>query len=337
MRIGVIGVGHLGRHHAKILKSLPRVELVGLHDEVQERAFELAQELEVRTFRSSVELLSAVDAVSIAVPATRHLAVSAVCFDQGKHVFLEKPIAASLAEADEIVSQASSRGVVLQVGHVERFNPAVKLAEGMVRNPRFIEGHRLGPFAGRGTDVDVVLDLMIHDIDLVRHFVQDRVVKVDAVGVPVLSATGDIANARIEFQNGCTANLTSSRVSQKQVRKLRFFQTDSYVSVDCMEREVDVVRRSTKPSEPFPGKPVDVVEINGEGGVTIQKCTYRCEGGDPLRDELSHFVECILTGKQPAVGGAEARDSLQVALEIDETIRERSRQEVESPNRRSRT
>jgi predicted dehydrogenase len=333
VRVGVIGVGHLGGHHAKILRTLPDVELTGLHDEITDRARQLAQELGVRAFDSASELLSSVDAVTIAVPATRHLAVSQLCFDQKKHVFLEKPIASSLAEADRIVDASRKQGVLLQVGHIERFNPAVRLAGDFIRSPRFIEGHRLGPYAGRGTDVDVVLDLMIHDIDLINHFVQDSVTTVDAVGVPVLSATGDIANARLEFRNGCIANLTSSRVSQKQVRKLRFFQRDSYVSVDCKAKEVDVVRRITESAESMPGNPTDVVEIRGEGGVHIQKGTYRCEEGNSLRDELTDFVTCILTNRKPLVGGAEARDCLRVALAIDDTVRKRSSGEMEFSNR----
>jgi len=323
LRVGVIGVGHLGCQHARILKELPGVELVGLHDRLSERARKPASELGAAVFDRAEELLDAVDAVSVAVPATQHLGVARLCFERGKHVFLEKPLASSMPEADAIVRESTAKGLVLQVGHVERFNPAVKLAESLITSPRFVEGHRLGPFAGRGTDVDVVLDLMIHDIDLILHFVKSPVKAVDAVGVPVLSHAEDIANARMECENGCIANLTSSRVSQKQVRKLRFFQPDSYVSIDCMKREVDLVRKTAGRVEDFPEKPVEVTEIAGERGAHIQKSKYQCKEGDPLREELAEFVDCVRAHRKPVVGGGEARESLRVALLIAEAIRER--------------
>ena len=237
LRAGVIGVGHLGQHHARLYAALPDAVLVGVTDQDSERAQLIAERHGTKVFNDVQDLLDVVDVVSIAVPTSAHYRVAKACLNAGKHVLIEKPIAVNSTEAMELVELAKAKGCRIQVGHSERFNPIMHVMRPHIRRPAFIESHRIGPYSERGTDVDVVLDLMIHDIDLVLSFDPGPVEEVRAAGVPVLSSTIDIANARIQFQSGCVANLTASRVSLTKMRRLRVFQRDSYVSIDFQSRQ----------------------------------------------------------------------------------------------------
>ncbi|MDA8121134.1 MAG: Gfo/Idh/MocA family oxidoreductase [Deltaproteobacteria bacterium] len=309
LKVGVIGVGYLGRLHAEKLASFPDVRLVGVCDADPARGNAVAREFSTEHFDDRGRLLAAVDAVSIAVPTTDHYPVAIDSMRSGVHVLLEKPITSNLRQARALVRESSKRGLVFQIGHVERFNPAVRQAASVLAEPRFIECHRLGPFGVRGTDVDVVLDLMIHDIDLILSFVRSPVTRIQAVGVPVVSANVDIANARLAFENGCVANVTASRVSARKQRKIRIFQEDAYVSMDFVEHSIQVFRRT------FPHGPQGVPEISGEI-VETQK-------GDSLRDEIRAFVDCAREGVPPLVSGREGLEALEVAFRILRGMRRR--------------
>lgn len=300
-RAGVVGVGRQGRFHALKYKSLRDVELVGVFDIDKERAQKVAEECGVEFFDDLTRLLKRVDCVSVAVPTAEHGSVGSVCFQAGVDVLLEKPIAARRDEADRLDRLARQRGCILQVGHLERFNPALRALDGRVRDPRFIEVNRLAPFVDRGTDVDVVLDLMIHDIDVVAGLVHAPLQSVDSIGVPVLTPYPDIANARVRFENGCVANLTSSRVSMKRERKIRIFQADAYISVDYDLKQVRVYRKleeGAAQKHRIAMEEVSVVE------------------SDALEEEISSFVECVRTRKQPEVDGVAAIRALEIALRI---------------------
>jgi predicted dehydrogenase len=314
LRVGVVGVGHLGRHHARVYSALPSCELAGVYDVDAGRARAVADEFGTRATDGLSELIERADAVSIAVPTTAHREVALACLEAGVHVLIEKPIASDLEEAEAIVSAASRRGLVVQVGHVERFNPAIRAALAVLSEPRFIEAHRLGIFVPRGTDVAVVLDLMIHDIDLILSAVGSEVAWIDAVGIPVLSPSIDIANARIRFEDGCVANVTASRVSREKVRKIRFFQADAYITVDCLAPAVEVFRRRDVPEQTLwaiasgeiPGGLTDVVDHE----------TLTLDEGEPLRLELESFVDAVTTGSRPVVSGEDGLKALKVVLEI---------------------
>src|SRR3954468_13466623 len=242
MRVAVVGVGHLGKHHARIFRALPGVELAAVVDTNQARAEEVAAANQTRALMRSTSLLDRVDAVSIAVPTEQHLSVAMPFLEAGVPVLVEKPMARSLEEADAMIAAASRSGVALAVGHTERFNPAVEAARPMLQDPRFIEVHRLGTFPERSLDIDVVFDLMIHDLDVVLSLVHSEVESIEAVGVPVLTGRVDIANARIRFANGCIANLTASRISKDRVRKIRFFQPAAYLSIDYASQKLELWR-----------------------------------------------------------------------------------------------
>ncbi|HUR33181.1 MAG TPA: Gfo/Idh/MocA family oxidoreductase [Vicinamibacterales bacterium] len=300
MKIAVIGVGHLGRHHARIIGTLPGVELTAVVDVNQARAEEIAATNQTRALLRPTSLLGKVDAVTIAVPTEQHLAVALPFLESGIPVLVEKPMARSLQEADEMIAAAAKAGVVLAVGQTERFNPAVEAARTMVRDPRFIEVHRLGTFPERSLDIDVVFDLMIHDLDVVLSLVNAEVDSIEAVGVPVLTGRVDIANARVRFANGCIANFTASRISRDRVRKIRFFQPAAYVSIDYAAQKVEMYRL-----------------VKGEGPKPS------IEGGDlpvvneePLKRELSDFVDAVRTRRAPLVDGAQGRRALALATEI---------------------
>jgi predicted dehydrogenase len=309
LRVGVIGVGYLGRLHAQKMASFPDVAFVGVSDVDPERGKAVAAEAGTVFFADRKDLLPRVDAVSVAVPTTAHYRVAMDALRAGVHVLLEKPIAATVREGRALVREAAARKRVLQIGHLERFNPAMASAAAILREPRFIECHRLGSFGGRGTDVDVVLDLMIHDIDLILSFVRSPIVRVHAVGVPVISNNIDIANARITFASGCVANVTASRVSAKKQRKIRIFQEDAYVAMDFVEHAIQIFRR-TPPADPG-GQPL----ITGERLETRK--------GDPLRDEIRSFLDCVRTGQPPLVSGAEGVAALSAAFRIVRTMRTR--------------
>jgi predicted dehydrogenase len=300
MRVAVIGVGHLGRHHARILSALPGVDLVAVVDTNQARAEEIAAASNTRAFVRPTSLWTSVDAVSIAVPTEQHLAVALPFLDAGVPVLVEKPMARSLEEADAMIAAASRSGVALAVGHTERFNPAVEAARPMLHDPRFIEVHRLGTFPERSLDIDVVFDLMIHDLDVVLSLVHSEVESIEAVGVPVLTGRVDIANARLRFANGCIANLTASRISRDRVRKIRFFQPAAYVSIDYGAQKVEMYRlvKGAGPKPSIEGGDVPVVNE------------------EPLKRELVDFLDAIASRRPPKVDGLQGRRALELATRI---------------------
>ena len=305
LRVGVIGVGHLGRHHARILAGLPDVRLVAVLDIDQSRAERVAAETGAHVETESARLMRAVDAVTVAVPTQAHAAVAEPFLRAGIPVLVEKPIAASLDQADAMLSAAGAANTILAVGHSERHNPAIMVALPLVTKPRFIEVHRLAAFSPRSLDIDVVFDVMIHDLDVVLAVVQSEPVSIEAVGVPVLSDRSDIANARIRFESGCIANLTASRISRDRVRKLRFFQQDAYISVDCAAQQVEAWSVTREPGQPpsIQGGPLDVRE------------------GEPLERELADFVASVRAGTAPGVDGEDGRRALSLADRIATAIR----------------
>ena len=309
-RVGVVGVGHVGRHHARILARAPDVDLVAVVDIDPARADQVASETESRAGVDAQELLGQVDAVTVAVPTAAHAQVTSPFLEAGIPVLVEKPIAASLAEADAMIQLARRHRVTLAVGHSERYNPAVTAAMPLVTEPRFVEVHRLAAFPARGLDVDVVFDVMIHDIDVLLAIVKAKPVSIEAVGVPVLTDRIDIANARLRFGDGCIANLTASRISRERVRKLRFFQHHALVTVDCVTRQVEAFRVGRRPDR----EPVI------EGG------RVEVPDGEPLELELRDFVSAVQTGAMPRVDGVAGRRALAVAEEIAAAMLERNDQ-----------
>ncbi len=318
LKIGVIGIGHVGRQHARVAGSLEEVELEGLYDVDQEVSARVAGELGTRAFGSLRELLSAVDAATVAVPTTAHFEVASKCMSSGVHVLVEKPLAATLDEARALIASAEEHSLVLQTGHVERFNPVVQASLSFIREPLFIEGHRLSAFVGRSTDVDVILDLMIHDIDLVLATVNSDVRSVEATGVPILSTNVDIANARISFSNGAVANLTASRVSKERLRKIRFFGKDSYISVDCLSGKAEIYRKGSRSSSKADGPTWEETEI--APGIVRRKITT--SGEEPLKLELESFARCVRNGEHPHVDGTAGLKAMEVAQKVSEKIRE---------------
>ena len=306
-RVGVVGVGHVGRHHARILSEAPDVDLVSVVDIDRGRADMVASETQSRAEVDAARLLGQVDAVTIAVPTEAHARVATPFLAAGIPVLVEKPIAASLAEADAMIRVARESGATFAVGHSERYNPAVTAAMPLVTEPRFIEVHRLAAFPARGLDVDVVFDVMIHDIDVLLAIMKAEPVLTEAVGVPVLTDRIDIANARLRFGNGCIANLTASRISRDRVRKLRFFQHHALVTVDCVAQEVEAFRVTRSPDR----EPV----IEG-GRVSVPE-------GEPLEIELRDFVSAVLTGGVPRVDGIAGRRALALAEAITVAMQER--------------
>jgi len=305
IRCAVIGVGYLGKFHAQKYAALPNAELVAVVDSNQQSAEQLAKELDCRACSDLHEILDDVDAVSIVAPTTLHHKMAAECLRRGIHVLVEKPITTTLKEADELIELAQGNRCILQVGHLERFNAAV-LALGKTdeRAPLFIESHRLAPFKPRATDVNVVLDLMIHDIDIILDLVKSDITDIRASGASVLSDSTDIANARLEFANGCVANVTASRVSQKSERKMRVFQKDAYLSIDFQEKALDRYHKGD--TEMFPGVPEIIHKRTGEGN------------GDALLEEIKDFLRVIRTGERPAVSGEDGRRALATAIRISE-------------------
>jgi predicted dehydrogenase len=299
-RVGVIGVGALGQHHARVYGSLPDVELVGVHDADPARASAVAQQHACRTFERVADLLGETDALSVAVPTVDHHRVGREVLEAGKDLLMEKPFTATLEQADDLIVLARDRGAVLQVGHIERFNPAVDVLRAQVDRPRFVEVHRLGSFSPRSLDVDVVLDLMIHDLDIVLSLDGSEAVQVDAVGVPVLTPRVDIANARLRFASGLIANLTASRVSAEKIRKFRVFAPRTYISADFAAREVRVYRLR-----------------DGAGGqpeIDVQRTAAPAQ--EPLRRQLEAFVSAVRTRSAPAVTGEDGRRALALAHAI---------------------
>ncbi|MGH9868393.1 MAG: Gfo/Idh/MocA family oxidoreductase [Candidatus Polarisedimenticolia bacterium] len=309
LRVGVAGVGHLGQHHARLYAELDACTLVGVADTDPARAREVAARHGCEAWPDPLALLGRVDALSVAVPTVAHLAVAEPFLREGVAVLVEKPMASTLAEADRLIEAAGRSGALLAVGHTERFNPAVQALTGRTKNPRFIECHRLGSFAPRSLDIDVVLDLMIHDIDIALALDGGEVTSVEAVGVHALTPKVDIANARLTFASGCVANLTASRISATRTRKIRVFQTRSYLSCDCAERSLEHYRlEASAPGE----RPAIVRE-----SVTVP-------ADEPLRRELKAFAEAVTGGAAFPVTGAAGRAALDVALQVVEKIRRTS-------------
>jgi predicted dehydrogenase len=304
LRVAVVGVGHLGRHHARIMSALSGARLVGVADLDAGRAAEAAAARGARAVTDHRELAGEVDAVTVAVPTTAHLEVARTFLERGVSVLVEKPMAVSLAEADELIALAARTGATLAVGHTERYNPAVQAIAAVVTTPRFVEVHRLGTFPDRSLDIDVVFDLMIHDLDVILSIVRSEVVSVEAVGVPVLTDRVDIANARLRFETGCVANVTASRISRDRVRKLRFFQPDMYVSVDYAEQEVEGWRLVRRAGE----RPA----IEG-GKLPVAR-------QEPLALEMADFLAAVREGRRPLVSGEDGRRALALAERINETM-----------------
>jgi predicted dehydrogenase len=303
LRIAVIGVGYLGKHHARILSAMPGVELVAVVDTHLGRATEIASEYRTRPSMDSHEVMGKVDAVTIAVPTETHRDVALPFLLSGVPVLVEKPMARNLAEADDMIAAAAKAGTVLAVGHTERFNPAVAVAREHLTDPRFIEVHRLGVFPERSLDIDVVFDVMIHDLDVILSLVKSEVASIDAVGVPVLTKRVDIANVRLRFANGCMANLTASRISRDRVRKIRFFQPQAYLSIDYAAQKVEKWTLD---------RILGIPKINGgELPVTNE---------EPLARELADFVDAVNGRRPPLVGGQDGRRALALAQAIADKI-----------------
>ncbi|MBM2802120.1 MAG: Gfo/Idh/MocA family oxidoreductase [Deltaproteobacteria bacterium] len=300
IKVGIVGVGYLGKFHAEKYAASAKAKLIAVVDTDEARAKEIGAAVGVEAMTDYRALLGRVQCVSIAVPTRFHYQVARDFIDAGIDVLVEKPLTAEIGEARELVEAARKTDVILQVGHLERFNPAIRRLEGVVKDPKFIECHRLAPFIERGTDVNVVLDLMIHDIDVIASLVRSPVVRVEAVGVPVLTDKPDIANARINFANGCIANVTASRVSLKRERKIRFFQPDAYISIDYDQRRVQIYRK------PAPGA----------GWLDIRAENIEIKDGDALADEIDSFLDCVAARTLPLVGGAEALLALEIASMI---------------------
>ncbi|HEY4745153.1 MAG TPA: Gfo/Idh/MocA family oxidoreductase [Desulfuromonadaceae bacterium] len=306
LRAAVIGVGYLGNFHAQKYAAIQDVELVGVVDSDPGRAAQVAAALGTHSFHDHRELIGRVDAVSVVVPTQFHHAVARDFLSAGVHMLIEKPITVTIAEADELIAIADEKRVVFQVGHLERFNPALVALGDVLTEPLFIESVRIAPFKPRGTDVNVVLDLMIHDIDIIQHIVGSPVERIDAIGAPVFTGEEDIANARIVFKSGCVANVTASRISLKSERKMRIFQRDAYITLDFQNRKVLVASKGS--GELFPGVPnvkVDEREL-GEA--------------DALRSEIESFIAAIRGESQPQVSGRDGRMALETALKINEAL-----------------
>jgi len=299
VRCGVVGVGFLGQHHARIYSQLEGCELVGICDSSPERAAEIAGKYGCRVYPDAATLAADCDAVSVAVPTNLHRDVALPLLAKGVHLLIEKPLCTSSAEAEEIQKAASDANVLVQVGHIEQFNPVVGYLEKVIANPRFITADRLAPFNPRGTEVGVVLDLMIHDIGVILELVNSPVERIDAVGVAVVTRHEDIANARITFANGCVANINTSRISEKKVREIRVFQSDAYLSLDYMNPTGHLMKKV---------------------GPMVQREEIPIEKAEPLKLELASFVKCVELRQKPKVDASFARTALEVALEITRKI-----------------
>jgi len=317
IRIAIAGVGHLGQHHARILNGIEGCALSGVFDKDKKRAREIAERHGAVVFSSYEELLAASDAVDIAVTTTHHYDLAKAALEAGVHVMVEKPITSELWQAEELVNLAEAKNLRLGVGHIERFNPVVMEVQDEIRNPMFIESHRLAPFTPRGSDVPVILDLMIHDIDLILSFVHSELTAVHASGVSILTPSIDIANARLEFANGAIANVTSSRVSMKTERKLRFFQKDAYISMDFQEKRVKILRKSAKITKLLPlllsG---DLSKVDPTELVDITEVDASTRTKDALTCELEAFVGAVAAGSNPVVDGRAGMRALRVAYQI---------------------
>ena len=314
LKVGVLGAGHLGKIHLRLLQQSEKYELVGFYDQFEDNATKVAAEFGYKKFDSIDSLIDAVDVVDIVTPTLSHFDCAVSAIKKGKHVFIEKPISNTVEEAETIIKLAKEYNVKGQVGHVERFNPAFSAVKNQIINPMFIETHRLAEFNPRGTDVPVVLDLMIHDIDAILSVVKSPVKAVHASGVSVISDSPDIANARLEFENGCVANITSSRISMKNMRKARFFQKDAYISVDYLEKACEIVKMKDAPEQPGD---FDMILQNAEG---VKKQIYfdnpNVDANNAILDELETFADAINTNSTPIVTLEDGTNALRVAYQI---------------------
>ncbi len=308
LRVGVIGVGYLGQFHAEKYARMTDVDLIGVVDIDKNRAEAVAEKINTKAYTDYKALFENVDAVSIAVPTPVHFVVAKEFLQNNIDIMIEKPITETIEEADELIHLAESRDLVIQVGHLERFNPAFLALKDIVKKPMFIESHRLSIFQGRCTDVSVVLDLMIHDIDLILNFVRSEISAVYASGVPVVSEHVDIANARLEFDSGCVANVTASRISTKNERKIRLFQKDAYVSVDFSKKEITAIQQDGN------------IDCGLIPGMNIKQVSF--ETGDALENELTSFVNAVIHREAPVVTAQMGRDALEIALNIMNQIKE---------------
>lgn len=316
LRVAVVGCGEFGRNHARVYREIPEVELAGIVDQNAQRAKEIAQEFRTEAFQSIEDLHGRVDAASVAVPTVAHRDVGCALMEMGIDVLVEKPMTRTLAEADDLIATARKHGRILQVGHVERFNPAVLAVEPIVQRPLFFEVHRLGVFTPRSLDIDVIYDLMIHDLDILQSLVQEPVEEVKAVGIPVLTNKVDIAHARLQFAGGAVANVTASRVSTERVRKMRFFQEHEYISLDYARR--DALR-------------IGVKHAGAQPEFSYEKLP--APGVEPLRAELEAFAQAVKMRVQPKTDGIAGRAALELGVRVMESIREhQERVQLEAPN-----
>jgi predicted dehydrogenase len=299
LRVGVVGVGHIGKNHARLYAETETAKFAAIYDTDAEIAAQIAEQYQVRAASSLDEFAELIDAATVATPTNSHFSVAHPLLEKGKHLLIEKPITDNTAQASQLAELAAQRRLVLQVGHVERFNPVLGALEARLSHPRFIEAHRLSPFPNRSTDIGVVLDLMIHDLEIILHLVRSPVQTIDAVGVPVLSRREDIANARLRFENGCVANITSSRISPERMRKIRVFQEDAYLSLDYQNQTGEIHRRIG-------------------GGIAREEVAIERE--EPLKRQILSFIECARTGVRPKVSGFEATAALELAVEITKRI-----------------
>ncbi len=319
VRCGVAGVGSLGQHHARIYAALPAAELAGIYETNDARAAEICAQHQCRRFATLDELGAACDAVSVVVPTDRHAAVALPLLARGCHLLIEKPLCASLAEAEQVLAAARTAGCLVQVGHVEHFNPVMAYLEKEASRPQYITTERLAPYQTRGTEVGVVLDLMIHDIGIVLALVKSPIRRIDSVGINVLSKTEDIANARIEFENGCVANLSASRLSLKKNREIRVFQDNAYLSLDFMNQAGHLVKKSDLIAYGLKLK-VGLAKAGDTSSIPVHEIPI--EKGEPLAIELASFVDSVAKARQPKVGAALGRSALEVALAITDQIRD---------------
>jgi predicted dehydrogenase len=308
LQVGVVGVGYLGKFHAEKYARMDHVDLVGVVDIDPSKAENVAKKFNTKAYSTHQDLFGKADAVSIVAPTPDHYAIAKDCLEQNIDVLVEKPMTKTLEEADELIRFSESRGLILQVGHLERFNPAVVALQDVVKQPLFIESHRLSIYKERSTDVSVVLDLMIHDIDIILNLVKSEVDSIHAAGVPVISEHVDIANARLQFKNGCVANVTASRISIKNERKIRLFQKDSYVSVDFANQGITVIKQN------------DQIESGLIPGMDIKQLSFA--KGDALNDELKSFVKAVKKRTTPEVTARMGRDALEIALDIMDQIKD---------------
>jgi predicted dehydrogenase len=326
LKVGVVGVGHLGDHHARILSGISEAELVGVNDVDQEKGKKVAQRYGTRYFENLDDLLNKTDAVSLVVPTTAHFSIANVILKRGKDLLVEKPITETVQQAEELIRLAQKKNLILQVGHIERFNPTFKAIEKQHQlDPKFIESHRLAQFDPRGTDVAVILDLMIHDIDLILSLVKSGITKIEAVGVPIVAESEDICNARLTFENGCVANITASRISARALRKMRLFQKDSYISLDFLQKSVEIYKLVEADKIPLEEKEkktvVGNIPVEEVGKTIIYERPKICDE-DMLTSEIESFLNAVRTRSSPKVTGEDGKKALEVALKIKEKAEE---------------